>query len=140
MTTDTNKIADLTPSAAWDTYVGGQSPTDFLGGFTDIGDATAEYVEGSPMCEDLTDAEQVDLGYKLRDYIEPMAYRLAATWERNGGTEDVSSEVTLGDDHLVIKCFADADAAAEWAAGAKTDLDYCDGDWSKTTITAERVA
>ncbi len=141
MATDTNKTANLTPSTAWDIYVGEQSPTEFMAGHTDIGDATTEYVEGAQNCEDLTHGEQFDLGYLLERYIEATAYRLVATWDRADGTsEEVSSEVTLGDDHCMIQCFTDADDAAEWAATCQAALNACDGDWSEVTITAERVA
>lgn len=59
-------IRDLSPSDAWEAFVGEQTPVEFVR----LGGNTAHYVENAPLCEGLTVAAQSILRIRLDTYIE----------------------------------------------------------------------
>lgn len=70
MTRTANDIAALSPSECWDSYVGNQTVADFLDGSTDPALEAHDYVNGSPLCEDLDADAREALAAKLAEYCE----------------------------------------------------------------------
>jgi hypothetical protein len=60
-----SSVASLTPDQAWDGFVGSQSTSEFV----DAGGEPAEYVEHSPTCAHLSQAERETLAEKLAEHI-----------------------------------------------------------------------
>lgn len=58
------KICDMTPPEAWDRFIGPESPLQWS--TSDV----EPYVEGSPLCEDLSDESRSALTTLLSKYVE----------------------------------------------------------------------
>lgn len=62
-------IDALTPSAAWDTYVGSQTPAEFMGDDTDA-DVSVYLSDADDMTEGLTEEQVNAVAWLLVRYIE----------------------------------------------------------------------
>lgn len=70
MTRNANDIDALSASECWDIYVGDQTIEEFLDGGTDLLLDARNYVNDSPLCDDLDAVACEALAAKLAAYCE----------------------------------------------------------------------